>query len=600
MRYSGLLLALSSLLIVSCSEGTGVVNGKFELLSKSVQQGKQTVFRFTLDEDDKELVADQGVFAEIQFYSSMDGVPRKDTTVKLSQNLEGQIIVPSDAAALTISLATSSEVLDGYSSGIMAIERPGGELVRKARTYLLWSGVQTRNASGEILQRTEYDNMFAEERRFYPDDLAIFAARWLYTRRRGVVDTMGLIKAMEALERLPSGPYRDALQFMGSSLLASKGDPIPSVISNREGNPAFDDPIFVNWLLMMRGPGYVQTTEWKNEIEMIMSANPTSLYTELLLLAGTYKSIAPAVSLRAAERMMQRDRRPLHLYYKMKILSLFYPQRREECRDIVTELKAEVEKGNYYAEGRDPSHWFNHYMAEPFLVDATLLSEQKLFDDAISVLRHARTLVHDPWHRSHALILSLYSDVYFQKGFLDSSTAYMVAAARHAPGVSFIHDTLRARYGRSNSSASFNSWIQGIERSLPADAHVPLPRSLSHLHLESGEKVRFDGLGDAVVVLEFWATGCTFCTDNIRHAAEYAARRKPTDVKIFVVSSDLGSVRQRLKSMNISLPLLLNSRDFVRAFRVSSYPVTIVIRNNRIVGRYAGACKVEEVLARIQ
>lgn len=128
---------------------------------------------------------------------------------------------------------------------------------------------------------------------------------------------------------------------------------------------------------------------------------------------------------------------------------------------------------------------------------------------------------------------------------------------------------------------------------------MPLPHALSYLQLESGETVRYDALGDTVVVLEFWATGCTFCSENIRHAAAYTAGHPSANVKIRVVSSDLGSVRQQMRSMNISLPLLSNSRDIIRAFRLSSYPVTIVIRNNSIVGRCSGACRVDDLLAHV-
>ncbi len=624
-RYTAYLL-LSCLPFFSCSKSSVKPGARFELLSDAIVQGAPVAFRFNLDDADKQYYNSQPLFTVISCFSSNDADSTCEIIIRLTPELKGQFIVPGNAATVNIDLSTKENFLSAaYSSGTIVVQNKNLQPVRKARTYLLWKSLFER-AFKEENEREIVDSLFNAERSSYPDDLAIFGCRWIYELRTGSLDTVKIRKDLAIISDFRGHNNADAWFYMGSFLrmLAikhheamsgkendtrknysgkefvqlSRQYPVPDTIISKKNNPIFNDPLFVNWLLSMRGVYYVVSSEseWNDEIQKIILANPASMYTEMLFASGKYIFISPEIALHAADEMLNQNPYPLYKYYKMRILSQSYPDRRAECFSLIKELKAIVHKDTYFEEGVDPFHFFYKRRIEPYLVEGDLLAKSGMYDSAITALRDAQGIIDDPLDISHAIVFSQCSEYFWKKGSIDSSTKYMVAAAKFASGKKFILDTLHARYGRAKSRLDYNSWIKEIEKTLPAETYVLVPKTILKVQLGNGTALNFEKLGDTVVVIECWSVGCSFCTQNLQQADNFIKQKHPKKIQVLVASSAERELDERMKTLHIDLPVIKNGGDIVRAFSIHSYPETIVIRGGRIIGRYSGTCNIEDIV----
>lgn len=107
-----------------------------------------------------------------------------------------------------------------------------------------------------------------------------------------------------------------------------------------------------------------------------------------------------------------------------------------------------------------------------------------------------------------------------------------------------------------------------------------------------GRPVRSSDLKGKVVVLNFWATWCGPCKEEMPALDRLRKRFDHQDVAVLTVTTDQqrDGVAGFLKHLQLSLPVLLDeSREVSDAFLVRGLPTTFVIgKDGKMVGRAVG------------
>ncbi|MFM8551027.1 MAG: TlpA family protein disulfide reductase [Nitrospiraceae bacterium] len=115
------------------------------------------------------------------------------------------------------------------------------------------------------------------------------------------------------------------------------------------------------------------------------------------------------------------------------------------------------------------------------------------------------------------------------------------------------------------------------------------PFVLPSLH---GQAVRSSDLKGKVVVLNFWATWCGPCKDEMPALDRLRKHFDAQDVAVLTVTTDVQreGIAGFLRELALSLPVLLDeSREVSDAFTVRGLPTTVVIdRDGKLVGRAVG------------
>ena len=123
-----------------------------------------------------------------------------------------------------------------------------------------------------------------------------------------------------------------------------------------------------------------------------------------------------------------------------------------------------------------------------------------------------------------------------------------------------------------------------------AGAGTPLPPF--ELATIDGKTVTFSQLRGKVVVLNFWATWCGPCKEEMPALDRLSRRFDPRDVAILTITTEheRTSIQQFMKQLGSTLPVLLDEqRDVSLAFMVRGLPTTVFIaENGAIVGRAVG------------
>ena len=121
-------------------------------------------------------------------------------------------------------------------------------------------------------------------------------------------------------------------------------------------------------------------------------------------------------------------------------------------------------------------------------------------------------------------------------------------------------------------------------------AGTPLPAF--ELTTIDGKTIEFSQLRGKVVVLNFWATWCGPCKEEMPALDRLRRRFDPRDVAILTITTEheRNSIQQFMKQLDSALPVLLDEqRDVSLAFMVRGLPTTVFIaKNGRIVARAVG------------
>ncbi|MDF0645423.1 MAG: TlpA disulfide reductase family protein [Nitrospira sp.] len=107
-----------------------------------------------------------------------------------------------------------------------------------------------------------------------------------------------------------------------------------------------------------------------------------------------------------------------------------------------------------------------------------------------------------------------------------------------------------------------------------------------------GRSYRSQDLAGKVVLLNFWATWCGPCKEEMPSLARLQTRFDPAQVQILTVTADRHpqGIRQFFGQLGISLPVLFDEdQEVSRTFMVRGLPTTVLIApDGRVSGRAVG------------
>ena len=99
-------------------------------------------------------------------------------------------------------------------------------------------------------------------------------------------------------------------------------------------------------------------------------------------------------------------------------------------------------------------------------------------------------------------------------------------------------------------------------------------------------------LAGKVVVLNFWATWCGPCKEEMPSLARLQSQFDPAQVRVVTVTTDLypQGIKQFLDHLGINLPVLFDEdQELTRRFMVRGLPTTVLIgRDGHAIGRAVG------------
>lgn len=107
-----------------------------------------------------------------------------------------------------------------------------------------------------------------------------------------------------------------------------------------------------------------------------------------------------------------------------------------------------------------------------------------------------------------------------------------------------------------------------------------------------GGAVHSKELAGKVVLLNFWATWCGPCKEEMPSLARLQSQFDPTQFQVVTVTTDMHpqEIKQFLDHLGIHLPVLFDEHEDVsRSFMVRGLPTTVLItQDGRAVGRAVG------------
>jgi thiol-disulfide isomerase/thioredoxin len=107
-----------------------------------------------------------------------------------------------------------------------------------------------------------------------------------------------------------------------------------------------------------------------------------------------------------------------------------------------------------------------------------------------------------------------------------------------------------------------------------------------------GETVRSQELAGKVMLLNFWATWCGPCKEEMPSLAKLQAQFDPARFQIVTITTDMHpqGIKQFLDHLGIRLPVLFDQHEDVsRSFMVRGLPTTVLMtQDGRAIGRAVG------------
>ena len=134
---------------------------------------------------------------------------------------------------------------------------------------------------------------------------------------------------------------------------------------------------------------------------------------------------------------------------------------------------------------------------------------------------------------------------------------------------------------------------------MSSPAHAPLKPAASRpaapefvRENAAGAPLRLADLRGKVVLLNFWATWCHGCQEEIPWFVEYQKAYGESGLTVVGASVDeegWSAVRPYLEKKRLNYPIVIAGEDLQKAYRLDNLPVTILIdRSGRIATTYSG------------
>lgn len=120
----------------------------------------------------------------------------------------------------------------------------------------------------------------------------------------------------------------------------------------------------------------------------------------------------------------------------------------------------------------------------------------------------------------------------------------------------------------------------------------------------SGRMIRLKNYRGKIVVLDFWATWCHGCKEEIPWFAEFQRKYGTRGVSVVGVSLDDEGwkvVKPFMQSAAISYTIILGNQATAKEYEIVNMPDTFLIdRNGRIAAKYAGLVSRDDVEANLR
>jgi thiol-disulfide isomerase/thioredoxin len=118
------------------------------------------------------------------------------------------------------------------------------------------------------------------------------------------------------------------------------------------------------------------------------------------------------------------------------------------------------------------------------------------------------------------------------------------------------------------------------------------PIAVFDLKALDGTSLRAQDLVGKVVLLNFWATWCGPCKEEMPSLARLQAQFNPEQVRVVTVTADMypQGIKRFLDHLGIRLPVLFDEdQELSRSFMVRGLPTTVLIaQDGQAVGRAVG------------
>jgi cytochrome c biogenesis protein CcmG/thiol:disulfide interchange protein DsbE len=131
----------------------------------------------------------------------------------------------------------------------------------------------------------------------------------------------------------------------------------------------------------------------------------------------------------------------------------------------------------------------------------------------------------------------------------------------------------------------------------PAAVHAAAPSFA--LHDLDGQSLDLANYRGKVVLLDFWATWCTPCRDEIPRFVEFQDKYHEQGLQVIGISmdDDAKPVRAFYKEFKMNYPVALGNEKVAEAYGgVLGLPITFLIdRDGRVAAKYVGAVETNVV-----
>ncbi len=144
--------------------------------------------------------------------------------------------------------------------------------------------------------------------------------------------------------------------------------------------------------------------------------------------------------------------------------------------------------------------------------------------------------------------------------------------------------------GKASNATANNAYVKPGDRRMAPDFR---------LNDASGQPLKLSEFRGKVVLLNFWATWCAPCKQEIPWFVEFQRANEQRGFAVLGVSMDEAgwhSVKPYIQEKRVNYPVMIGNDEVARLFGgLDSIPLTIIIdRSGRIAAIHAGLCKRSE------